>query len=208
MEFQNDLAQFRQTSRLRPLGTQQKNNYENLTSAFKKSSLTHAFVSALKYQDRQDTGYLPARQILTAVNDTFAQRKGGSNNMTEQQIQKLTITLNTNSRGEFSWKELLQHMYGEREGEAFYMMDQRALESEMQMSALARDSARGGTAGTFVTPTTVHNPQSGGMGNIGRKVITSRQNYEALVIKKLGPNATSPSLKQNDIENILYTLNI
>jgi len=46
------------------------------------------------------------------------------------------------------------------------------------------------------------------MGNIGRKIITSRQNYEALVIKKLGPNATSPSLKQHDIENILHTLNI
>ena len=128
--------------------------------------------------------------------------------MTEQHIQKLVISLNINSRKEYSWKEMLQHMYGEREGETFFMMDQRTLEQEEKMSALARDSARGGTAGAFVTPTNVHNPQSGVMGNIGQKIITSRQNYEALIIKKLGPNATSPSLKQKDIEDILYSLNI
>ena len=165
-------------------------------------------MSALKYQDRQDTGYLPARQILAAVNDTFAKRKGTGNNMNDAQMQKLTITLNTNSRGEYSWKEFLQHMYGEREGEEFFLMDQRTLEQEEKMSALARDSARGGTAGQFVTPSNVHNPISGTMGNIGQKVINSRQNYEALIIKKLGPNATSPALKQPEIENILYALNI
>ena len=55
-----------------PLGTIQKQNFDNLTSAFQKASLKHAFVSALKYQDTADTGHLPARQILAAVNDTLS----------------------------------------------------------------------------------------------------------------------------------------
>ena len=123
-------------------------------------------------------------------------------------MNKFALTLNTNSRNEYSWKEMLQHMYGEREGEALYMMDQRTLENEMRHAAIAVDSARGGTAGTFIAPTSIHNPQSRGLGNIGQNIIASRQNYEDLIKKKLGPNATSPSLPRNDIENVLHSLNV
>ena len=180
----------------------QQKEFKALGDAFQKSGLTNDFVITLKRTDRSDTGYLPAQLILEAVNEIL--KKKGSQPMNDRSLGKLTVALNTSSHGQYSYKEMLQHMYGAEKGAELFMRDLRTLESETQLEyQQQRDGGRGGSTGGFQLPHQIYNPVSNTMGNIGKKIIGTRTNYEIAIIKALGPNPRSTNLPKNDLPSIL-----
>ena len=63
-------------------------------------------------QDYLDAGYLPRDQILNAFNTVLATTTG--NPKPRMEIQNLDIMLsviNTNQKGEFQWKQLVQRLF-------------------------------------------------------------------------------------------------
>ena len=109
-----------------------------------------------------------------------------------------------NAQGFFSYKEILQLLFGQIEGNKLFGMSKAQL--QQLISAADGDAANV----TYTKPMSVVNPANRFMGDIGQKILMSQHgdNIENQIKVALGPSPKSTKLQANQAEQILSTMQV